>query len=113
MAFCEITYIFSVKQGKNTITRPSTLSSVTIPFERTYRDLTNVGEQRREQSNFCGCGWPHNLLIPKGKAGGMPFDLFVMISKYDDDKVGKFLVIIFHTPIIFNSCYCTGNAILL
>lgn len=76
-----------MKQGTNTITRASTQSSVTIPFERTYRDLSNVPQDQVEQSNFCGCGWPHNLLIPKGKAEGMPFILFAMISNYDDDKV--------------------------
>lgn len=75
--------------------RASTQSSVTIPFQRTYRDLTNVPEEKREQSNFCGCGWPHNLLIPKGKAEGMPCNLFVMISNYEDDKVSYVIDMIY------------------
>lgn len=82
--------IFTVKQGYNTIKRNSTQSTVTIPFERTFRDLdTNrpTGEEDLAQFNFCGCGWPQHLLIPKGTAEGMLCELFVMISNYDDDKV--------------------------
>lgn len=87
-------YFLSVKQGKQTITRSSTQSSVTIPFERTYRDLSNVPAERQQLSNFCGCGWPHNLLIPKGKPEGMPCELFVMISNYADDKVRNYTILI-------------------
>lgn len=35
----------------------------------------------------CNCGWPDHMLLPKGSSAGMSFDLFVMISNYDDDKV--------------------------
>ncbi|KAJ8961009.1 hypothetical protein NQ318_020314, partial [Aromia moschata] len=80
-----------LKQGPNTITRESTKSSVTIPFDRSYRDLSvrpkdDVG---KAQFNFCGCGWPHNMLVPKGTPQGMPCELFVMISNYEDDKVDQ------------------------
>lgn len=44
--------------GQNLIRRNSTDSSVTIPFERTFRDVdTNrpaVGTVEEEQFNFCG-----------------------------------------------------------
>jgi hypothetical protein len=79
-----------VKPKSNTIERKSTDSSVTIPFERTFRDLqTNRpgGGVALEQFNFCGCGWPQHMLIPKGTPEGMPCELFVMISNFDDDKV--------------------------
>ncbi|XP_076265515.1 phenoloxidase 1-like [Rhynchophorus ferrugineus] len=80
----------NLKQGQNTITRNSNQSSVTIPFERTYRDLDTSRPQGGEalaQFNFCGCGWPANLLIPKGTPEGFPCQLFVMISNIADDQV--------------------------
>nr|Q8I6K2.1 RecName: Full=Phenoloxidase 2; AltName: Full=Prophenoloxidase-II; Flags: Precursor [Holotrichia diomphalia]BAC15602.1 prophenoloxidase-I [Holotrichia diomphalia] len=81
----------TLRQGQNTITRNSTQSSVTIPFERTFRDLdTNrpaEGSEELDIFNFCGCGWPHHLLVPKGTPDGFKAQLFVMISNYADDKV--------------------------
>lgn len=79
-----------MKQGRNVITRSSHQSSVTIPFDRTFRDLDSHRPhegQSLDQFNFCGCGWPEHLLIPKGTPEGMPCHLFVMISNYDDDKI--------------------------
>lgn len=82
----------SVKQGQNTITRSSTQSAVTIPFERTFRDLDTSrpqGGEQLTQFNFCGCGWPQHMLIPKGTPEGMPCQLFVMISNYNNDSVSS------------------------
>ncbi|KAF7284741.1 hypothetical protein GWI33_021611 [Rhynchophorus ferrugineus] len=83
-------FLVNLKQGQNTITRNSNQSSVTIPFERTYRDLDTsrpVGGNDLAQFNFCGCGWPANLLIPKGSAEGFACQLFVMISNINDDLI--------------------------
>ncbi|CAH0557365.1 unnamed protein product [Brassicogethes aeneus] len=85
-------FAVNLKQGKNTITRSSTESSVTIPFERTFRNLDNqrpTGGDNLAQFNFCGCGWPQHMLIPKGKADGFPCQLFVMISDYEGDKINQ------------------------
>lgn len=79
-----------VRQGQNTITRKSVDSSVTIPFERTFRDLDLNRPKDGDalaQFNFCGCGWPQNMLIPKGTPEGYACQLFVMISNYADDRV--------------------------
>lgn len=86
-----------MKPGENTIKRRSTDSSVTIPFERTFRDVDTdrpaAGSQDEAAFNFCGCGWPQHMLIPKGLPGaGLACDLFVMISNYDDDRVDQNLV---------------------
>lgn len=82
--------------GDNRIRRRSTESSLTVPFERTFRDIdTNRpadGTQDLEQFNFCGCGWPQHLLIPKGTTQGYPCDLFVMISNFADDRIDQNLV---------------------
>lgn len=79
--------------GRNQFKRLSVESSVTIAIERTFGRTTNKDElsvRAPELSNrlhFCGCGWPHNMLLPKGKVRGMHFDLFAMISNYADDAV--------------------------
>ncbi|KAJ3650840.1 hypothetical protein Zmor_016918 [Zophobas morio] len=85
-------FTVNLKQGQNTITRASTQSSVTIPFERTFRNLDlnrPQGGEALAQFNFCGCGWPAHMLIPKGTPEGLASQLFVMISNYEDDKVDQ------------------------
>ncbi|KAH8253120.1 hypothetical protein KR032_003624 [Drosophila birchii] len=77
--------------GVNTIRRQSTDSSVAIPFERSFRpvgaDYQPKAADELARFRFCGCGWPQHLLLPKGNAQGMLFDLFVMISDYTQDSV--------------------------
>ncbi|XP_016986003.1 phenoloxidase 2 [Drosophila rhopaloa] len=77
--------------GENTIRRQSTESSVAIPFERSFRpvgaDYQPKAADELARFRFCGCGWPQHLLLPKGNAQGMLFDLFVMISDYTQDSV--------------------------
>lgn len=79
-----------MKQGSNTIIRHSTESSLTIPWERTFRDIDfnrPTGGQALDRFNFCGCGWPQHMLLPKGTEAGYLCQLFVMISNYADDRV--------------------------
>ncbi|KAF4525334.1 hypothetical protein B566_EDAN013190 [Ephemera danica] len=72
--------------------RESTASTVTIPLERTFQDLENPdksdgGVTSEKRDSFCGCGWPENMLVPKGNVEGFECVLFVMVSNYEDDKV--------------------------
>ncbi|XP_044249056.1 phenoloxidase 3 [Drosophila takahashii] len=79
-----------IPPGCTTISWSSTKSSVTIPFERTFRKLDggeNQDESSKERNDFCGCGWPHHMLVPKGRPEGLAFKLFVMVSNYDEDRV--------------------------
>uniref|UniRef100_A0A1B0CF09 Putative hemocyanin n=1 Tax=Lutzomyia longipalpis TaxID=7200 RepID=A0A1B0CF09_LUTLO len=96
-----IMYIFCLclhvgRPGANTIRRRSTESNVTIPFERTFRDLdTNrpaAGTDAEAQFTFCGCGWPQHMLIPKGTPEGLRCELFVMLTNYEEDRVEQDLV---------------------
>lgn len=87
--FYQFSLIFLVKPGENSFQQSSVDSSVTIPFEQTYRDVGQMNALVQYATRFCGCGWPHNLLIPRGKPEGMPCTLFVMISDYELDKVNK------------------------
>lgn len=67
--------------------RRSEQSSVTIPYERTFRNIAQSNEMNSEQFRFCNCGWPSHMLIPKGTAEGVTYDLFAMISDFDGDAV--------------------------
>jgi len=72
------------------ITRESTESAVTIPFDQTFRDLSKHktgSDEEQLEFNMCGCGWPAHMLVPKGTTQGMPVVYFVMISDYEQDKV--------------------------
>jgi tyrosinase len=42
------------------------------------RDQTDINTE-----DYCDCGWPYNLLLPKGTANGMGFRLLVMITADD------------------------------
>lgn len=85
-----------MNNGENIIRRKSNESNVAIPYEQTFRNLDNdrpieLGSPEEHKFNFCGCGWPQHMLIPRGvpesDGGGFHCQLFVMISNYDDDKV--------------------------
>ncbi|KPJ13409.1 Phenoloxidase subunit 1 [Papilio machaon] len=82
--------------GKNTIRRASIESSVTIPYERTFMDQTkrsgDPGSKEAAEFDFCGCGWPHHMLLPKGTQQRYPMILFVMVSNWADDAVIQDLV---------------------
>ncbi|KAL4711933.1 hypothetical protein ACJJTC_006102 [Scirpophaga incertulas] len=74
-------FVTPLNAGQNTITRQSSESTFTIPFEQTFRDLSPQGEDPRREElaafNFCGCGWPQHMLLPKGTEAGMPYVLFI------------------------------------
>lgn len=78
------------------ITRRSEDSAVTVSFGKTFRDLSQTPPpgEAREKFNFCGCGWPQHVLVPKGSEQGFPCELFVMVSNWQNDKVNTMLVII-------------------
>ncbi|XP_050441246.1 phenoloxidase 1-like [Adelges cooleyi] len=81
-----------LKSGRNEIERRSTESSVTIPFEKTYQNMDNVPDPQTPEGsafNYCGCGWPQNMLIAKGTPEGLPCELFVMVSNGVIDQVEK------------------------
>lgn len=84
-------FVTPLSAGDNTITRQSTESSLTIPFEQTFRDLSIQGNDPKRADlaafNYCGCGWPQHMLVPKGTVGGVTYQLFVMLSNYEMDKI--------------------------
>ncbi|XP_063697465.1 phenoloxidase 2-like [Culicoides brevitarsis] len=90
-------FIVQLNPGMNIVQHASTASSVTIPFEQTFRNLDQnrpeAGTVDAAEFNICGCGWPQHLLVPRGKSGsGQQFQLFVMVSDYENDKIDQKLV---------------------
>uniref|UniRef100_A0A1E1WIY6 tyrosinase n=2 Tax=Pectinophora gossypiella TaxID=13191 RepID=A0A1E1WIY6_PECGO len=84
-------FVVPLTSGQNSITRDSTQSTVTIPFEQTFRDLSVQADDPRRQDlatfNYCGCGWPQHMLVPKGTEAGAEYQLFVMLSNWDLDRI--------------------------
>ncbi|XP_041971349.1 phenoloxidase subunit 1 [Aricia agestis] len=82
--------------GSNTVTRKSSDSAVTIPYERTFRDQSrrtgDPGSAEAAEFDFCGCGWPHHMLLPKGTESGYPVVLFAMVSDWSQDQITQELV---------------------
>lgn len=83
--------------GMNIIRRRSDESSITIPLEQSLGNQNQPTNAVADaQFQFCGCGWPQNLLLPKGSPDGSKFNIFVMISNYELDRVNQ--------PNINNAC---------
>nr|AAZ40338.1 hemocyanin subunit IIIb [Carcinoscorpius rotundicauda] len=78
-----------VPTGKSVITRSSADSSVTISHVPTFEELRNGKGVDVNNSEFCSCGWPQHMLIPRGNYLGMEFQLFVMLTDWEQDKAGK------------------------
>lgn len=80
---------FAVKMypGNNKYERQSSESSVTFPVEQTFTNLNGSNPQKQGSFTHCGCGWPENMLIPKGTPEGYPVELFVIVSDFSLDNV--------------------------
>jgi Hemocyanin, copper containing domain/Hemocyanin, ig-like domain len=72
---------------RRVVCRPAWLSSVirkpaTKPQKSLPRPLSDGDEL-----NYCDCGWPYNLLLPRGTKDGMPFVLLAFATDWALDKV--------------------------
>uniref|UniRef100_A0A1W7RAE9 Hemocyanin subunit 3a n=1 Tax=Hadrurus spadix TaxID=141984 RepID=A0A1W7RAE9_9SCOR len=75
----------NVAPGKNTIVRSSVDSSVTLSHQYTFDELEKGEGMDENRTEFCSCGWPQHLLVPKGDTKGMKFHLFVMLTDREKD----------------------------
>ena len=69
------------------ITRNSEDSTVAMLPNPTVKHI-QAGKSG-DPTRFCGCGWPLNLLIPRGTAAGMKADLFVLVTDWEKDAYDK------------------------
>nr|P02241.3 RecName: Full=Hemocyanin D chain; Short=HcD [Aphonopelma sp.]CAB89499.1 hemocyanin subunit d [Aphonopelma californicum (nom. dub.)] len=75
-----------LEPGKNVLVRASGDSSVTLSKVPTFEELES-GNANVNPNEYCSCGWPEHMLVPRGKERGMDFYLFVMLTDYEEDKV--------------------------
>ncbi|XP_063680987.1 hemocyanin II-like [Bolinopsis microptera] len=66
------------------ITRFDHQSSVILPPETTVQDIL---DDNTSPQQTCGCGWPRNLLIPRGNTAGMKANLLVLATNWEKDGV--------------------------
>jgi hypothetical protein len=53
-----------------------------------FDDNGNANPNWNDESNYCTCGWPYHLLLPRGNKEGMPFRLAIVLTDWELDKVG-------------------------
>uniref|UniRef100_A0A2K6VB10 Tyrosinase copper-binding domain-containing protein n=1 Tax=Anopheles darlingi TaxID=43151 RepID=A0A2K6VB10_ANODA len=83
-------FTVSLNPGSNTIIRRSEQSSVAISYERTFSNIAASSQANNSGMQFCHCGWPSHMLLPKGTNDGLEYDFFIMISDYTLDRVEDF-----------------------
>jgi tyrosinase len=72
--------------GANEIERPGRLASpVRKPADRPPVLVQGPAQTPHEQ--YCRCGWPYHLLIPRGTPAGMPFRALAMLTDWELDNV--------------------------
>jgi tyrosinase len=78
-------FLATIAPGQNVLYRPSSLSSVVRkPVARPPGPASP--EQGHVPSAYCQCGWPYNLLLPRGTRDGMRCRLLVMLTDASWDK---------------------------
>ena len=75
-----------LKAGRNVIVRSSRLAAVA------RKPAIHVGEtppppEPGADPNYCDCGWPYHLLLPRGTSQGKIYRLMVMLTDWNIDKV--------------------------
>ena len=75
---------YTLQPSRQVIFRRAEVSSVIRkPAVKTF-DTTEADE---DGDVSCDCGWPYNLLLPRGTRNGMKFRLLVMITDWEKDRV--------------------------
>lgn len=71
---------------KPAIKDPSTIDLTWKGYNKASPDFEDDSEV--QQKYYCDCGWPYSLLLPRGKSDGQLFKLMVMITDWEQDRVG-------------------------
>jgi len=72
--------------GKNVINRNAAESNVTLSHTYTFDELREGQGGSADATEYCSCGWPEHMLLPKGTHKGMEYELFVMVTDYTEDN---------------------------
>ncbi|CAG8436977.1 2944_t:CDS:2 [Diversispora eburnea] len=82
---CDKAVVIRKPAQKNETSMDST--AITAEY-RTY--LTQFSDKEVAEKEFCNCGWPYNMIIPRGTKEGMKFKMIVFISDGLNDLVPTF-----------------------
>jgi hypothetical protein len=74
---------------KLVVHRPDTESSIVKRPRETSPATVTEGGNGPDENSYCDCGWPYTLLLPRGKAEGMPFRLLVFCTDASIDRVRR------------------------
>ena len=66
--------------AKRVLARPCWFSTVIRQAEVTRHLQPRVEHDPGPAGTYCDCGLPYRMLLPRGRADGMPFALLVMLS---------------------------------
>ncbi|MGH8347174.1 MAG: hypothetical protein ACRES5_11510, partial [Pseudomonas sp.] len=78
-------FMHELDAGERTVVfRPAKVSAVIRKPAFGHADLENPKKSRDFTDPWCDCGWPYNLLLPRGTKEGMDFRLLVMLSSGSD-----------------------------
>lgn len=72
---------------KAVIFRQDNESSVIRRPVMSPNDVRDIEPGNDPEDNYCECGWPYHLLMPRGTATGMYFRLFAIITDGEIDSV--------------------------
>jgi hypothetical protein len=84
--------IYRKGSSSNVVKKPSVMQPLPLaPPEKPqppFLEDGSVNPAYDENQNYCTCGWPYNLLLPRGTAEGKRYRLMVMATDWDLDRVG-------------------------
>lgn len=70
---------------KSVVYRPARLSAVVRKPARRPMDPRPAPSGSRDDVNYCDCGWPYHLLLPRGNEAGMDCRLLVLLTDFEAD----------------------------
>lgn len=107
---------YKIHSGKNTIERNSRESTLVSHDKINFRQLLKkVEDSITGQEQFYikeydrQCGFPEHLLLPKGKKGGMPFYMYVMVTPFEEYQQVADNGKVFEIDSVFTCGHFPGN----
>jgi len=73
---------------RSVVYRPARLSAVVRKPARRPTDPKPRRPGPAQDAEYCDCGWPYHLLLPRGTPAGMACRLCVVLTSFESDLVG-------------------------
>ncbi|MFL6260831.1 MAG: tyrosinase family protein [Thermoanaerobaculia bacterium] len=72
--------VFRRAADSSVVRKPNAKPPQFLPIRRNAESATST-------STYCDCGWPYNLLLPRGTEAGLGFRFLVMLTAWEIDRV--------------------------